>query len=113
MALKVTTFSSNGRASRVYGYKTKKIHHLQSDNQLRTFLLLEWDDRVKDIKENVMLEDLEATIYNVENIRLDKFKDKETGNLYQLHTNFLIKIIMKKCKLQSRLKVYQNLSEKL
>lgn len=91
MSLKVTTFSSKGRATRIFSYKTNKIHHLQSDNQLRAFLLLEWDDKVKNIKENVVLDDLEATLYNVDNLRLDKFKDKETGDLYELHTNFLIK----------------------
>lgn len=95
MSLKVTTFSSKGRATRIYSYKTNKIHHLQSDNQLRVFLSLEWDDKVKNIKENVMLDDLEATLYNVENLRLDKFRDKETGELYDLHTNFLIKKITK------------------
>lgn len=95
MSLKVTTFSSKGRATRIYSYKTNKIHHLQSDNQLRIFLLLEWDDKVKNIKENVALDDLEATLYNVENLRLDKFRDKETGDLYDLHTNFLIKITTK------------------
>lgn len=93
MTLKVTTFSSKGRATRIYSHKTKKIHHLQSDNQLKTFLIFEWSDSVKDIKENIELKDLEATIYNVENLRLDKFTDKETGQLYQLHTNFLIKIL--------------------
>lgn len=95
MSLKVTTFSSKGRVTRIFSYKTNKIHHLQSDNQLRAFLLLEWDDRVKNIKENVKLDDLEATLYNVENLRLYKFKDKETGDLYDLHTNFLIKITTK------------------
>lgn len=95
MSLKVTTFSSKGRATRIYSYKTNKVHHVQSDNQLRAFLLLEWDDRIKNIKENVKLDDLEATLYNVENLRLDKFKDKETGDLYDLHTNFLIKTTTK------------------
>ncbi|WP_270567733.1 TnsA endonuclease C-terminal domain-containing protein [Clostridium beijerinckii] len=90
MSLKVTTFSSKGRATRIYGYKTKKIHHLQSDNQLRVFLLLEWNDIVKNIEENVELKDLEIVIDNVEDLRLDKFSDKETGQLYQLHTNFLV-----------------------
>ncbi len=93
MTLKVTTFSSKGRATRIYSYKTKRIHNLQSDNQLKVFLTFEWIDSIKDIKENIELKDLEATIYNVENLRLDKFKDKETGQLYQLHTNFLIKIL--------------------
>lgn len=95
MTLKVTTFSSKGRATRIYSYKTKRIHHLQSDNQLKMFLTFEWIDSIKDIKENVELKDLEATLYNVENLRLDKFMDKETGKLYQLHTNFLIKVFKK------------------
>ncbi|UZT06152.1 TnsA endonuclease C-terminal domain-containing protein [Clostridium sp. LQ25] len=95
MTLKVTTFSSKGRATRIYSHKTKRIHHLQSDNQLKVFLLFEWIDSVKDIKENMELKDLETTIYNVENLRLDKFTNKETGQLYQLHTNFLIKIFKK------------------
>jgi hypothetical protein len=90
LSLKVTTFSSKGRATRIYGYKTKRIHHLQSDNQLRLFLLLEWNDMVKNIEENVELKDLEIVIDNVEDLRLDKFSDKETGQLYQLHTNFLV-----------------------
>lgn len=93
MTLKVTTFSSKGRATRIYSYKTKRIHHLQSNNQLNIFLLFEWCDCVKDIKENIELKNLETTIHNVENLRLDKFTDKETGKLYQLHTNFIIKIL--------------------
>lgn len=93
MALKVTTFSSRGRATRIYSYKTKRIHHLQSDNQLKVFLIFEWIDSIKDIKENVELKNLQTTIYNVENLRLDKFTDMETGGLYQLHTNFLIKVL--------------------
>ena len=87
----MTTFSSKGRATRIYGYKTKRIHHLQSDNQLRLFLLLEWNDMVKNIEENVELKDLEIVIDNVEDLRLDKFSDSE-GQLYQLHTNLLITI---------------------
>lgn len=66
LSLKVTTFSSKGRVTRIYGYKTKRIHHLQSDNQLRTFLLLEWDDRVKNIKENIELKDFEATFDDID-----------------------------------------------
>lgn len=92
MTLKVTTFSSKGRVTRIYSYKTKKIHHLQSDNQLRFFLILEWINQVKDIQENVELKDLELTIDNIENLRLDKFTNKE-NQLYQLHTNFLVSII--------------------
>ena len=42
------------------------------------FLTFEWIDSIKDIKENVELKDLEATLYNVENLRLDKFMDNAT-----------------------------------
>lgn len=92
MSLKVTTFSSKGRATRIYGYKTKKIHHLQSDNQLRLFLLLEWNEMVINIEENVELKDLEIIIDDLGNLRLDKFTDKDSGSLYEMHTNFLITV---------------------
>lgn len=87
LSLKVTTFNSKGRATRIYGYKTKRIHHLQSDNQLRLFLLLEWNDMVKNIEENLELKDLEITIDNVEDLRLDKFSDNE-GRISATHKFF-------------------------
>lgn len=92
MSLKVTTFSSKGRATRIKSMKNDEIYHLQSDNQLRVFLLLEWSEIVTDIKVNDELYDLEMNLDNIENLRLDKFIDKETGNLYKFHTNFLITI---------------------
>lgn len=92
MALKVTTFSSKGRVTRIYSQKTNRIHHLQSDIQLNLFLILERCNSVIDIKENVELRNLEIIIANTDNLRLEKFTDNETGQLYQLHTNFLIKI---------------------
>ena len=93
MELKVSTFSSLGRATRIYSYKTQSIHHLMSDNQLRTFLLLEWSDKVMDIKSNVILEDLEIYLSEkIENLRLDIFKDKGSGKTYELYTNFLVTI---------------------
>ena len=98
MSLKVTTFSSKGRVTRIFSYKTNRIHHLQSDNQLNVFLLLEWNDEVINIEENVELNDLEENLDNIEELRLDKFKDKETEKVYQLHTNFLITTLDKKGK---------------
>lgn len=90
MALKVTTFSSKGRATRIKSIKNNEIYHLQSDNQLRLFLLLEWTDVVTDITVNHELNNLKLNLENIENLRLDKFIDKEIGKLYKLHTNFLI-----------------------
>lgn len=93
MELKVSTFSSLGRATRIYSYKTQSIHHLMSDNQLRTFLLLEWSDKIMDIKTNIILDDLEIYLdEEIENLRLDIFKDKESGKTYDLYTNFLVTV---------------------
>lgn len=91
MTLKVTTFSSRGRVSRVKGQKTKEnIVHLQSDNQLRLFMILEWNEDIKKIEVNVELDGLEETLTNIDNLKLYKFRDKETGELFKLHTNFLV-----------------------
>lgn len=91
MALKVTTFSSKGRVTRICSDKCKdKVVHLQSDNQMRLFMMLEWDEDVKRIEVNVVLKDLEETLDDIDNLKLYKFRDKETGELFQLHTNFLV-----------------------
>lgn len=92
-SLKISTFSSLGRSSRVYSHKTKQIHHLLSDNQLRFFLLLEWSDKIMDIKSNAYMENLEEYLSEeIEYLRLDKFKNKENGKIYDLYTSFLINV---------------------
>lgn len=91
MTLKVTTFSSKGRVSRLYSEKCKEsVVHLQSDNQLRLFMMLEWDDDVTKIEVNPELDYLEESLSNIDNLKLDKFRDKESGKLFKLHTNFLV-----------------------
>lgn len=91
--LKISTFSSLGRCSRIYSYKTKEIHYLLSDNQLRVFLLLEWCDKIMDIKSNQYMENLEEYLSErIENLRLDKFKSKESEKIYDLYTSFLITV---------------------
>lgn len=93
MTLKVTTFSSKGRVTRLYSRKyTSGIVHLQSDNQLRVFLALEWDKDVKKIEVNTELINLEETLENIDNLNLNRFKNKETGDLFKLYTNFLVTI---------------------
>lgn len=90
--VKVTTFSSKGRATRIHSIKTNKIHHLHSDNQLRAFLLFEWSDKVTNIQESYALTDLFEVIDNKEDLRLDKFMDTDSNKIYTLHTNFFLTI---------------------
>lgn len=88
--IKIHEFSSKGRATRIHGLKTNRIHHLHSDNQLRAFLLFEWSDKVIDIRESYPLLDLMEVVDKKDDLRLDRFVDKETGEPYILTTNFLV-----------------------
>lgn len=89
---KTHEFSSKGRASRIYGIKTQRIHHFHSDNQLRAFHMYEWNDNVVDIRECFPLLDVMEVIDDKENLRFDKFLDKESGEQLVLTTNFLLTI---------------------
>ena len=47
---------SDGRVHRVFGYKSKRTHHLLSDLELSMFYLLEWRQDVLQVKEQFPLE---------------------------------------------------------
>ncbi|MBT2217992.1 TnsA endonuclease N-terminal domain-containing protein [Virgibacillus dakarensis] len=85
-------YSSKGRVSRISGLKTRRIHHLHSDNQYRAFLLFEFNSNVADIRESFPLLDVEEVIDDKEDLRFDKFIDRETKEPYVLTTNFLLTV---------------------
>lgn len=86
--IKTHDYSSIGRVTRIHGIKTGRIHQLQSDNQYRAFLIFEYSD-VLDIRESYPLLDVMEVI-DSENLRFDKFSDKETNEPYVITTNFLL-----------------------
>lgn len=55
--IKVQDFSSLGRATRVKGYKSNRVHHFMSDLETRYFYLLEGNHSVVDIREQYPLLD--------------------------------------------------------
>lgn len=57
----VRDFGSKGRSHRIFGHKSQRTHHLLSDLELSTFLLLEWHSTTIDIREPYPL-DLEKTL---------------------------------------------------
>lgn len=59
--LTIRDVSSEGRSHRVFGHKSQRTHHLLSDLELSTFLLLEWHSTTIDIREQYPL-DLEQTL---------------------------------------------------
>lgn len=90
--VKISDFPSIGRATRIFGVKIPRIYHLQSDNQLRCFLLFEWSDRVVDLRESFPLLNLLETIDDKDDLRLDKFIDKQTSVPLVLVTSFLLTV---------------------
>ncbi|WP_051640959.1 heteromeric transposase endonuclease subunit TnsA [Bacillus sp. MB2021] len=88
--VEISDYSSMGRASRVLG-KSGRIHHLQSDNQLRAFLFFEFLDDVIDIRESYPLLDVMEVIDDKEGLRFDKFCNKE-GEQLVICTNFLLTV---------------------
>jgi hypothetical protein len=49
--LTVQDVSSRGRSSRIHSDKTGREHHLLSDIETATFLVLDWSNAVTDIRE--------------------------------------------------------------
>lgn len=86
--LTIQDFPSMGRATRIFGWKTQRIHHLFSDLQLRYFYLLEWEDSVIDIREHYPLLDLQESINKKSNLNIGKFIDRKTRVPYVLSTTF-------------------------
>lgn len=74
------------------GLKTGRIHHLHSDNQYRAFLLFEFNSKVVDIRESFPLLDINEVIDDKEDLRFDKFADRETKEPYVLTTNFVLTV---------------------
>lgn len=82
-------YSSLGRTTRLKGIKIPRIFHLQSDIQYKAFLLFEYQTSVIDIRETYPLLDVMETI-DQDNLRFDKYRDKETNEPYVITTNFLL-----------------------
>lgn len=87
--LTIQDFPSMGRASRILGSKTKRVHHLFSDLETQCFYLWEWDEKVIDIREHYPLLNL-YDVVDLDNINVNSFKDKYTNEPYVLTTTFLI-----------------------
>lgn len=88
--VKTSDFSSLGRATRLKGTKIPRIYHLQSDIQYRAFLLFEFQSNICDIREAFPLLDVMEIIDSKDNLRFDKFRDKESNEPYVITTNFLL-----------------------
>jgi hypothetical protein len=90
--VKTHEFSSKGRATRIMGVKIPRIFHLQSDNQYRAFLSFEYNSLISDIRESFPLLDFMEVIDYKEDLRFDKFVDKETREPFVITTSFVLTV---------------------
>ena len=91
--LTIQDFPSMGRVTRVFGWTTQRIHHFFSDTQLKYFYLLDWEEKVIDIREHYPLIDLEVVLNDTTDLKIDKFVDKKTKEPYIITTTFLITLL--------------------
>lgn len=88
--ISVQDFSSQGMVSRVYSYKTGRVHHFLSRNELSFFYLLEWSERVLDIREQYPLLDMELATDVAQRAGIKYPKDNVSGFPYILTCDFMI-----------------------
>lgn len=88
--IKIYDFSSKGTISRVLGWKSHRVHHLMSNNELMYFYQLEWNDNVNDIREQFPLSDLSKTVEIARGMGVKHPTDSQSGYPYVLTTDFLI-----------------------
>jgi hypothetical protein len=86
----IQDFASKGMASRAYGTKTGRIHHLLSNLETQFFYLLDWSDDVVDIREQYPLLDVPLAIEIAEESKIRYPYDQVSGFPYVLTSDFLI-----------------------
>jgi hypothetical protein len=85
-------FPSKGRRARDPGWKTGRLHHVMSDNETRFFYLLEWSDRVIDIREQFPLLELETAQAIAVDMGVEYPVDKQSKFPFVLTTDFMITV---------------------
>ena len=83
-------FSSHGIVSRIFSYKTNRVLHFMSRNELYYFYLLEWSDKVLDIREQYPLLDVNKAINIALNAGIKYPRDNISGLPYILTCDFMI-----------------------
>ncbi|UZW12832.1 TnsA endonuclease C-terminal domain-containing protein [Clostridium pasteurianum] len=88
--IKIQDFATRGRVSRIKGKTTNRVYHLLSDLETNVFYLLDFEGKITDIKEHYPLLDLHEVVEDLSDIKLEKFKNKKTGEEYTFTTTFVI-----------------------
>jgi hypothetical protein len=90
--LLVQDVPSQGLATRIKGWKTKRVHHLLSNLELSYFYVLEWSPVVFDIREQYPLLPLEETLAIAEQCGIRHPTDPKTQEPVVMTTDFFITV---------------------
>ncbi|MFC8689554.1 TnsA endonuclease N-terminal domain-containing protein [Brevibacillus porteri] len=90
--LKIQDVPSDGRVSRVKGWKTGRVHHLMSKLELMYFYLAEWSPIVVDIREQFPLLPIERTMEIAQELGLNHPKDPVSKEPIVMTTDFLLTV---------------------
>ena len=85
--IKISDISSSGRSHRVFGHKTRRIHHLMSDLELAVFLFLEWNTGITDIREQFPLK-FDETLKIAEDMQVKHPAIR--GNIHVMTSDFYV-----------------------
>ena len=88
--IRIQNFASHGVVSRIKGRKTNRVHDLMSNNELAYFYLLDWSDKVLDIREQYPLLDLDTAIEVASWAGIKYPADKISAFPYVLTCDFMI-----------------------
>ncbi|MCB2291702.1 TnsA endonuclease N-terminal domain-containing protein [Clostridium sp. CS001] len=88
--LTIQDMPSRGRVTRIY--EAGRIYHFFTDNELRYFYSLIWEDSVVDVREHYPLLDLNEVLNLDEDTLYKKYRNDGVNVPYVLTTSFLITV---------------------
>jgi hypothetical protein len=88
--IRIQDFASRGIVSRVKGRTTGRVHHLMSNNELAYFYILDWSDKVADIREQYPLSDLECAVKVAAQAGIKYPTDRVSGYTYMMTCDFML-----------------------
>lgn len=82
---------STGLASRVWGWKTNRVHHFLSRLELKVFYTFEWQPDVLDVREQFPL-DLDETLAIANRLGVRHPRDPKTKNYVVMTSDFVLTV---------------------
>ena len=89
----IQDFPSVGRASRIFGWKSGRTHHLMSDWESRLFYMFEWSIEIQDIREQYPLADLDLAMEIAKEMGIKYPVNRKNKTPYVLTTDFMLTVM--------------------